>query len=217
MTCVVSASSFSISPREKSQEGKQQQQKVVERTFGMANWRRKFSLPPRRVKEETLSRSNARRKTKKANNDLPSRRVAWPLLAPFLSRAVVVEVSPKFEFRWRDFWKTKIERNPLFSASTCSVVCACARVQNKTRKKRETSNSYSLFLFFYSFLMDSKRCALRKLRGAFVNACKCVPHFAPNISRDICNFFFLIWTKRRYFSSYTSAPFLLKNTPSTRE
>jgi hypothetical protein len=66
--------------------------------------------------------------------------------------------------------------------------------------------------------MDSKRCALRKLRGAFVNACKCVPHFAPNISIDICNFFFLICERKDVtFLLTLLPPFCSKNPPSTRE
>lgn len=61
--------------------------------------------------------------------------------------------------------------------------------------------------------MDSKRCALRKLRGAFVNACKCVPHFAPNISIDICNFYFFYLNEKTLLFFCTSVPFLLKKHP----
>jgi hypothetical protein len=96
-------------------------------------------------------------------------------------------------------------------------VCVRARAKQNKKETRDVKLVF-LFLFFYSFLMDSKRCALRKLRGAFVNACKCVPHFAPNISIDICNFFFLICERKDVtFLLTLLPPFCSKNPPSTRE
>jgi len=100
------------------------------------------------------------------------------------------------------FGKTKIERAPFFARARAPFRVR-ARACKKTRRKRETSSSS--YLFSSSFLMDSKRyCALNQSFGC---VCKCVQmcRISPNISRDICNFFFKLNEKTLLFS-----PTLLK-------
>jgi len=154
MTRVVSASSFSISPPEKSQEGKQQQ-KVVERTFGMANWRRKFCTPAS-SESVSLSRSNARRK-KESKRRFYLRDASHDRFSRHSYLAPSSRSSPKFEFRWRDFWKNQNRARSLFRASTRSVSCACARVQKNEKETRDVE----LLVFVFLLVSDGFEALLR--------------------------------------------------------
>ena len=158
----------------------------VERTFGMANWRRKFSTPAS-SKSVSLSRSIARRKKEsKEGFTFATRRMT-------ASRAILIPRRRRgrplnLNLDDATFGKPKSSVLPFSREHVLRFACVRARAKNRERNARRQTR----IPFFSSFIrfLWIRSVARSKSFGC---VCKCVQMcaaFLPNISRDICNFFF---------------------------
>jgi hypothetical protein len=158
----------------------------VERTFGMANWRRKFSTPAS-SKSVSLSRSNARRKKEsKEGFTFATRRMT-------ASRAILIPRRRRgrplnLNLDDATFGKPKSSVLPFSREHVLRFACVRARAKKRERNARRHTPRFCfpLLLFvFYGF----EALRAQKASGAFVSACKCVPH-SSQISLEIFVTFF---------------------------
>jgi hypothetical protein len=78
-----------------------------------------------------------------------------------------------------------------FSARARAPLCVRARAcKTKQERNARRQTRIPFFSSFIRFLWIRSVARSESFGCVVCKWCKCVPHFAPNISRDICNFFF---------------------------